>query len=87
MTFDWVEKDGGYRCIMSNDVTLCVTPDRYAKGFNVKAARGTKWHAQCTHWCDRTRTASRYGRDVYTDLQDTARDAMRLAEDVYKAAC
>lgn len=86
MTFDWVEKDGGYRCQIGN-ITLCVSPDRYAKGFNIKAARGTRWHAQCTNWCERTRTASRYGADVYTDLKDSAREAMRLAEAVYTACC
>lgn len=84
--FTWIEQDGGFRADAPGNVTLIVTPERYAKGFTLKAARGTKWHAQCTHWCERTRTASRYGRDEYLNLQDSAKDAMRLAEDIYRAA-
>lgn len=84
--FNWVPKDGGFRCTMPGDVTLVATPDRYAKGLTPKAARGTKWHAQATHWNERTRTSSRYGRDEYLNLQDGAKDAMRLAEDIYRSA-
>ncbi|QWY83177.1 hypothetical protein [Rhizobium phage RHph_X2_24] len=84
--FNWIAKDGGFHAEMPGNVTLVVTPDRYAKGLQMKPARGTKWHAQCTHWCDRTRTASRYGRDEYLNLQDDAKAAMRLAEDIYNRA-
>lgn len=81
--FDWIAHDGGFRAVMPDNVTLVVTPERYAKGFVLKPARGTKWHAQCTHWNEPTRTASRFGRDVYSDVQPTARDARKLAETVY----
>ncbi|QIG73334.1 hypothetical protein EVC03_026 [Rhizobium phage RHph_Y5A] len=81
--FNWVPQDGGFRCEMPGNVTLVVTPDRIAKGIAMKPARGTKWHAQCTHWDERTSTASRYGRDEYLNLQGTSRAAMRLAEDIY----
>lgn len=80
--FEWFAKDGGFYAI-KGDVTLVVSPDRFAKALTPKAARGTKWHAQCSHWCERTRTMSRYGRDEYMNLQDNADDAMRLAEDIY----
>lgn len=82
--FDWQAVDGGFQAKMPWDVTLVVTPDRYAKGFTPKAARGTKWHSQASHWCERTRTMSRYGRDEYGNLQDTVEAAKRLAEDIYQ---
>jgi len=84
--FNWIEQDGGFRCKVSDTVTLAVTPDRYARGFQSKAARGTKWHAQATVWHEPTRTASRYGRDEYCNLQGTADAAKRLAEDIYLRA-
>lgn len=83
--FNWTKRDGGHQCAIG-ELTLFVVPDRYAKGFQPKAARGTKWRAGVTHWCERTRTASRFGRDTYADLQDNAKDAMRLAETVYADA-
>jgi hypothetical protein len=70
---------------MPNNVTLAVTPDRYARGLTPKAARGTRWHAQASHWDEATRTMSRYGRDEYLNMQDNADEAMRLAEDIYKS--
>lgn len=84
--FHWFEQDGGYRCHVSETVTLVVTPDRLAKGLTPKAARGTKWHAQVSHWHEPTRTMSRYGRDEYLNLQDSADLAKRLAEDIYLTA-
>ena len=86
MEFNWFPYDGGFRC-EKGDVTLNVVPDRFAKGFAPKAARGAKWRAQCSHWHEPTRTMSRYGRDEYMNLQDTAKAAMRLAEDIYLKAC
>lgn len=86
MKFDWRPVDGGFQAEAPGNVTLVVTPDRYAKGIAPKAARGTKWRAQCSHWDERTRTMSRYGRDEYLNLQDDVKAAMRLAEDIYKAA-
>lgn len=84
-TFNWQPKDGGFRCEMPGEVTLVVTPERYAKGFAPKAARGAKWHAQASQW-DGKSTISRYGRDEYGNLQETAKDAMRLAESIYRDA-
>lgn len=81
--FDWTAQDGGFRAIMPDNVTLVVTPDMFRNG---KPARRTKWHAQCTHWNERTATASRFGRDVYMDVQPTAHDARRLAEQIYTEA-
>lgn len=81
--FNWVKHDGGFRAAMPNNVTLVVTPDRYAKGFVLKPTRGTVWYAQCSHWDEPTRTISRFGRDVYMDTQTSAHDARRLAETVY----
>ena len=83
--FDWIAYEGGYRCEMPNDVTLVVTPDRYAKGFTPKPARGTLWHAQASQW-DGKSTLSRFGRDEYGNLQASAKDAMRLAESIYLEA-
>lgn len=83
--FNWVEQDGGYRCRVTDTVTLAVTPDRYSRG-TLRPARGTMWHAQATKWCEKTRTASRYGRDEYTNTQPSATDAMRLAESIYLEA-
>lgn len=78
--FDWTQADGAIWTAKIGNVTLVASPDHYKAG---KPARGTKWHAQCTHWDEATRTASRFGRDVYMDLQPTARDARRLAETIY----
>lgn len=83
--FDWQPKDGGFQAKMPNNVTLAVTPERYAKGLTLKPARGTKWHAQASIW-DGKSTISRYGRDEYGNLQDSAKAAMRLAEDIYRRA-
>lgn len=83
--FDWQPSDGGFRCEMPDNVTLVVTPDRYAKGFTPKPARGTQWHAQASQW-DGASTISRYGRDEYGNLQATAKDALRLAESIYLGA-
>lgn len=79
----WVEQDGGFRCRVSESVTLAVTPERYKGG---KPAIGTKWHAQATRWCERTRTASRHGRDEYLNLQGSVESAKRLAEDIHANA-
>lgn len=85
--FDW-QKDnhGGYQAQMPDNVTLVVTPDRYAKGFSPKAARGTKWKAGASHWDETTRTLSRFGRDCYNEMKSSREEAMRLAESVYLEA-
>ncbi len=84
--FNWQPySDGGFRCEMPGDVTLVVTPDRLAKGFTPKPARGTMWHAQASQW-DGISTMSRYGRDEYGNLQPSAKAAMRLAESIYTEA-
>ncbi|API60550.1 hypothetical protein BSL82_15705 [Tardibacter chloracetimidivorans] len=76
----------GFIANVSSDITLVVTPCDYVKGFKLKAARGTKWRAQATHWCERTRVASRYGRDEYDNPQDSPQAAKRLAETIYNDA-
>lgn len=81
--FDWQQAEGAIWTAKIGDVTLVASPDRYRNG---KPARGTKWHAQCTHWDHATRTASRFGRDVYLDLQPSAINARMLAEAVYLEA-
>lgn len=80
MEFDWVPQDGGFRAYVSASVTLCVSPDRIKNG---KPSKGTTWRAQATHWNERTKTASRYGRDEYCNTQSSAKDAMRVAENIY----
>jgi hypothetical protein len=87
MAFAWEPNSfGGFSAKMPNNVTLVVTPDRLARGFTPKPARGTGWHAQCSHWDEATRCMSRFGRCEYGNLQKTAKDAMRLAEEIYSAA-
>ena len=83
--FNWQPYEGGFRCEMPNEVTLVVTPDKYAKGFTPKPARGTMWNAQASQW-DGKSTISRYGRDEYGNLQPSAKAAMRLAESIYTEA-
>lgn len=84
---NWTRNDyAGWTADVGGNVTLVVTPDRYARGITAKAARGTKWHAQATHWDATTSCASRFGRDVYGDLQDSADAAKRLAETIYREA-
>lgn len=82
MRIDWQKNGDGCWVAKIGDITLCASPDRYTR-FGSKAARGTKWHAQVSHWNESTRTMSRYGRDVYMQLCDSAKEAMLLAEQVY----
>lgn len=84
--YPWTRDTGnaGWRCEMPGDVTLLATPDRLARGLTARPARGTSWRAQCSHWCEATRTMSRFGRDAYADLQPDAKAAMRLAEAIYE---
>jgi hypothetical protein len=84
MRIDWQKGDHGCFVAKIGDITLCASPDRTMR-FGTKPARGTKWHAQASIW-DGKCTISRYGRDVYTQLCDSAKEAMRLAEDVYNEA-
>ena len=80
MNFDWQkgEYDAGFVAKIGN-ITLCAAPDRVKWG---KAVRGTKWRASVSIF-DGKFTISRYGRDCYDQLCDTAKDAMRLAEQIY----
>jgi hypothetical protein len=75
----------GFRAQMPGDVTLVVTPDR-TRAFGAKAARGTTWHAQASHWCEATSTMSRFGRDEYAVKHATAKDAIRAAEAIFNDA-
>lgn len=79
--FNWEQRaNGDWVCEMPANITLVAVPDRYKGG---KPARGTKWRAACNHWNERTRTLSRYGRDEYMNPQNSAKAAMKLAEDIY----
>lgn len=85
MTLNWQPNDfGGFSAEMPGNVTLVVTPDRLARGFTPKPARGTGWHAQCSHWDARTSTLTRFGRCEYSNLQPSAADAKRLAVSIYE---
>lgn len=81
--FDWFRIDQGEWTCQIGPVRLVAAPDVKRNG---KPARGTKWHAMCTHWNAATATATRFGRDVYMDLQPTAQAAKRLAEQIYTEA-
>lgn len=80
MRIDWQKKDAGWVAHIGN-ITLGASPDRVTH-FGTKPKRGTKWRA-CVSIFDGKSTISRYGRDCYDQLCDTAKDAMRLAEQVY----
>lgn len=71
---------------LPGDVSICVSPDQTVGLFGAKPKRGTTWRAQATHWGERTRTASRFGRDIYMTQFKTAKDAMRAAEALYLEA-
>lgn len=82
----WMKDGAGWRCEMPGNITLFATPDRTTGLFGAKAARGTKWRAGATHWDEATRTASRFGRDVYMTLCDDAKSAKSLATSIYLEA-
>lgn len=82
MRFDWQKRDAGYFVEVGN-VTLLATPDRVNYG---KPKRGTKWHAQCSVWDEKTRTMSRFGKDVYTTLFESHADARAAAESIFNDA-
>lgn len=67
-------------------ITLCASPvHTVTRGFETRPARGSKWRAQASIF-DGKSTISRYGRDAYNELCDTAKDAMKLAETIYNEA-
>jgi len=80
--FNWQKRDAGYVAEVGN-ITLVATPDRTNYG---KPKRGTKWHAQCSIWDEKTRTMSRYGVDMYGKLFDSHADAKEAAEEIFKEA-
>lgn len=86
MRFDWQAHEGGWICRLPSNVAIVAMPERYARGVTPRPARGTKWLAQASHWCERTSTLSRYGRDEYGNKQDSAAEARKLAEDIYLEA-
>jgi hypothetical protein len=79
----WIKSGAGWRCEMPGNITLFAVPDRTVGLFGDRVARGSKWRAGVTHWCERTSTASRYGRDVYDQLCATAIEAKSLATATY----
>lgn len=80
MKIEW-EKDhvGCWRAEIG-DIVLFASPDRVNYG---RPVRGTKWHAGVSIWDEKTRTLSRYGKDVYLTLFDSADDAKKAAENIY----
>jgi hypothetical protein len=82
MAFDWKKGNAEFRVEMPNDVTLIVTADR-TTNFGTKAARGTTWHAEASHWNAATRTISRFGRDEYGIRYRSPGEAMNAAEQIY----
>lgn len=77
--FDWQKRDAGYVAEVGN-ITLVATPDRTNYG---KPKRGTKWRAGCSIWDEKTRTMSRYGKDLYCNLFDSYKEAKEAAEAIY----
>lgn len=84
MRIDWQKDGAGWRADIGN-ITLFASPDRTMR-FGTKAARGAKWRCGVSRWEESTRTVYRFGRDVYSQLCDSAKEAMRLAEAVYNEA-
>ena len=79
MQFEWTNQDGYYRAEVGN-ITLVASPDKMNYG---KPKRGTKWRAQCSIWDEKTRTMSRYGKDIYCNLFDSYKEAKEAAEAIY----
>jgi hypothetical protein len=67
---------------MGANVTLFAAPEHTKGLFGERAARGTKWHAGASVW-DGASTISRFGRDVYGQLCESAKGAKALAESVF----
>lgn len=82
MRIDWQKNDHGWHASVGN-ITLYASPDHTRFG---KPVRGTKWRAGVSSWDESTRTISRFGRDVYSELCKSAKEAMLLAERVYNEA-
>lgn len=87
MQLEWsLDEYGNYVARVGDYITLCASPvHTVTRQFKTRAKRGTKWRAQVSIW-DGKSTISRYGRDAYHELHDTAADAMRLAEVIYGEA-
>lgn len=79
MKFEWIKQDAQYVAEIGN-IVLVASPDRMNYG---KPKRGTKWHAQCSVWDEKTRTMSRYGKDIYCKLFDSYQEAKEAAEEIY----
>lgn len=83
MKIEWEkDHDGCWRAEIGN-IILFASPDRVNYG---RPVRGTKWHASVSIWDEKTRTLSRYGKDVYLTLFDNANDAKKAAENIYAEA-
>lgn len=81
--FNWVRDEfAGYRAEMPGNITLVVSPD-CATHFGTKPKRGTTWRAQASHWDERTRTISRFGRDEYNTRHPNWKSAQSAAESIY----
>ena len=78
--FNWFPSDNGFRAEMPGNISLTVAAVDLRNG---KPMRGTKWRAMAFHWCERTRTSTRYGRDEYMNAQATVKAARDLAESIY----
>ena len=82
MKIEWIKRDAQYIAEIGN-VTLVASPDRMNYD---KPKRGTKWHAQCSIWDEKTRTMSRYGEDIYCKLFDSHIEAKEAAISIFKEA-
>ena len=82
----WLKDGAGWRCEMPGNITLFAVPHHTKGLFGEKAARGTKWRAGATHWCESTSTISRFGQNVYDRVCADAKEAKALATSVYLAA-
>lgn len=77
---NWEKREIGFSAIIEN-VTLSVAPDRVKNG---KPARGTKWRAFISRWDEPSKSSIRFGRDIYNELQNDVKSAIRFAENVWK---
>lgn len=80
------QREGAGWAAHKGDVTLYATPDRTTGVLGDRPARGTKWRAGVSRWDEATRTISRHGRDCYSTLCGSAKEAQQLAEATFAAA-
>lgn len=87
-TYEWKRDTyAGWVCNMPGNITLAASPRRTTtRNGKLTAAPKSAWSAQCSVWDEATRTMSRFGRDAWRDMPETAEAAKRLAQTVYEEA-